>query len=61
VQSLGVALTSVAQPREQMGRLAARLIAERIEGRRAEVSRIVLPTRLVVRHSSEMKLVARSA
>jgi GntR family transcriptional regulator of arabinose operon len=61
VQSLGVTLTSVAQPREEMGRMAARLIADRIEGRRAEVARIVLPTRLVVRHSSEAKVIARSA
>ena len=58
VQSLGVALTSVAQPREEMGRMAARLTADRIEGRRAEVTRIVLPTRLVPRRSSEVTLVA---
>ena len=47
-----VPLTAVAQPREQIGRLAASLAVDRIEGRRREVARIVLPTGLVVRRSS---------
>ena len=51
-QKLRVPLTTVAQPREQIGRTAARLIADRIEGLRSETARIVLPTRLVVRCSS---------
>lgn len=49
---LTVPLTAVRQPREQLGRLAARLVIERIEGRRTETARIVLPTQLVVRRSS---------
>ncbi|MGH2380561.1 MAG: GntR family transcriptional regulator [Candidatus Limnocylindria bacterium] len=49
---LTVPLTAVRQPREQLGRMAARLVVERIEGRRTETARIVLPTRLVVRQSS---------
>jgi len=49
---LTVPLTAVRQPREQLGRLAARLVIERIEGRRTETARIVLPTQLVVRQSS---------
>lgn len=47
-----IALTTVAQPREEIGRLAARLVLDRIEGRRAEVARIVLPTSLVARRST---------
>ncbi len=57
-QKLRVPLTTVAQPREQMGRTAARLIADRIEGIRSETSRIVLPTQLVVRQSSGVSRVA---
>lgn len=49
---LPVPLTAVRQPREQLGRLAARLVVERIDGRRSETARIVLPTELVVRRSS---------
>lgn len=51
--TLPVPLSSVAQPREQMGRLAARLVLDRIEGRRADVARIVLPTTLIARRSTE--------
>lgn len=49
---LPVPLTAVRQPREQLGRTAARLVVDRIEGRRTETARIVLPTELVVRRSS---------
>jgi len=49
---LSVPLTAVAQPREQLGRQAVSLIVDRIEGRRTDVARIVLPTRLVLRRSS---------
>lgn len=50
--SLAVPLTAVRQPREQLGRMAARMVVDRIEGRRTETARIVLPTQLVVRRSS---------
>jgi GntR family transcriptional regulator of arabinose operon len=61
--NVAVPLTTVAQPREHMGRIAARLIVERIEGRRVETSRVVLPTRLVVRRSTvaQLPLAAASA
>lgn len=51
-QKLRVPLTTIAQPRDQIGRTAARMIAERIEGRRTETARIILPTHLVIRQSS---------
>ena len=51
-QKLRVPLTTIAQPRDQIGRTAARMIADRIEGRRIETARIVLPTQLVMRRSS---------
>ncbi len=50
--ALSVPLTTVAQPRERIGRVAARIMLDRIGGRRTELARIVLPTRLVVRASS---------
>lgn len=49
---LAVPLTVVRQPRERLGRLAAEILIERIEGRRSETARIVLPTELVIRRSS---------
>jgi DNA-binding LacI/PurR family transcriptional regulator len=45
-------LTVVAQPLEPMGRTAARLLVDRVEGRRTDTARIVLPTTLVIRRSS---------
>jgi GntR family transcriptional regulator, arabinose operon transcriptional repressor len=51
-QTLRVPLTTIAQPRDQIGRTAARMITDRIEGRRTETARIVLPTQLVIRRSS---------
>jgi GntR family transcriptional regulator, arabinose operon transcriptional repressor len=51
-QKLRVPLTTIAQPRDQIGRTAAAMIADRIEGRRTETARIVLPTQLVIRRSS---------
>lgn len=51
-RALAVPLTTVSQPRERTGRVAARLIVERIEGARHEVERVVLPTELVIRRSS---------
>ena len=51
-EKLRVPLTTIAQPREQIGRMAASLLADRIEGRRTIVARTVLPTSLVIRQSS---------
>jgi DNA-binding LacI/PurR family transcriptional regulator len=45
-------LSVVAQPLESMGRTAARLVVERVEGRRSETARIVLPTTLILRRST---------
>jgi len=61
--NVAVPLTTVAQPRERIGRVAAALVVERIEGRRTETSRTVLPTQLVVRRSTgtELTLTAQSA
>jgi GntR family transcriptional regulator, arabinose operon transcriptional repressor len=56
-QKLRVPLTTIAQPRDQIGRTAAGMIADRIEGRRTETARIVLPTQLVIRRSSGSPIV----
>lgn len=58
---LAVPLTAVAQPREQLGRTAAQLVMERIEGRRHETARIVLPTQLIVRESTAPGVTAAAA
>jgi GntR family transcriptional regulator, arabinose operon transcriptional repressor len=50
--ALSVPLTTVAQPRDRIGRVAARIALDRIAGERIELARIVLPTRLVIRASS---------
>lgn len=50
-------LTTVAQPREEMGRRAAELLVDRLEGRSGHGGRIVLPPRLVVRRSSGAAIV----
>jgi GntR family transcriptional regulator, arabinose operon transcriptional repressor len=50
--ALPIPLTTVVQPRERIGRVAAEIMLDRIAGRRTELARIVLPTRLVVRASS---------
>jgi DNA-binding LacI/PurR family transcriptional regulator len=50
--ALPTPLTTVVQPRERIGRVAAEIMLDRIAGRRTELARIVLPTRLVVRASS---------
>jgi LacI family transcriptional regulator len=44
-------LTTVRQPLEQMGRVAARMLLERIEDRSRPPQRITLPTQLVIRDS----------
>lgn len=51
-EAFSVPLTTVAQPRERIGRVAATLVVDRIEGRRQDSERIILPTRLVVRRST---------
>jgi DNA-binding LacI/PurR family transcriptional regulator len=50
--ALPTPLTTVVQPRERIGRMAVEIMLDRIAGRRTELARIVLPTRLVVRASS---------
>ena len=50
-------LTSVRQPIEEMGRTMARMLLERVAGRRGSAASaggpaVVLPNRLVVRESS---------
>jgi DNA-binding LacI/PurR family transcriptional regulator len=44
-------LTSISQPRAEIGARAAQLLIDRIEGKRGPPEHIVLPTRLVVRSS----------
>lgn len=48
---LSVALTSVAQPKEEQGAISATLLINQIENPRLPVQRVILPPRLVVRHS----------
>lgn len=45
----GVPLTTVDQPRDQIGATAARLVLQRLRGHREQPARIVLATRLIVR------------
>jgi GntR family transcriptional regulator of arabinose operon len=47
----GVPLTTVDQPRYQIGATAARIVLSRIAGPEARAERVVLGTRLIVRHS----------
>jgi GntR family transcriptional regulator, arabinose operon transcriptional repressor len=47
----GVPLTTVDQPRYQIGSTAARIVLNRIAGRAARAERVVLGTRLIVRRS----------
>jgi DNA-binding LacI/PurR family transcriptional regulator len=48
----GVPLTTVEQPRQEIGVTAATLLLERIAGRRPRLGRVVISTRLIVRRSS---------
>jgi DNA-binding LacI/PurR family transcriptional regulator len=47
----GVPLTTVEQPRQEIGATAARVLLERIQGRPAGTVRVVLRTRLILRRS----------
>lgn len=49
----GVPLTTVDQPRRAIGATAARLLVDRLAGRRKEPARVVVSTRLLVRESSQ--------
>ncbi len=46
------ALTTVAQPKEEMGRQAVRTLVTRMRNKEEPIKRIVLPTELIVRGSS---------
>jgi len=48
----GVPLSSIEQPRHEIGATAASLLLDRLAGRRREVGRVVIGTRLIVRRSS---------
>ncbi|MCL4542982.1 MAG: substrate-binding domain-containing protein [Chloroflexi bacterium] len=59
---LEVPLTTVAQPRAQLGSTGARLLIDRIEGRRgAQPATVLLPTRLLLRRSSDWIVAAEQA
>jgi LacI family transcriptional regulator len=49
----GVALTTLDQPRYAIGATAARLVIDRLAGRRTAPSRVVISTELIVRESSQ--------
>ena len=49
--SLRPPLTAVAQPAEELGRIAAQLLLERLDDPKRTVRQVVLPTRLMVRAS----------
>src|SRR5579864_1403090 len=58
----GVSLTTLEQPRFEIGATAARVLLDRIAGRRAQPGeRIVIPTQLVVRRSSQPGRVREAA
>ncbi len=48
----GVPLTTIEQPRQEIGATAATLLLERIAGRRTRLGRVVVATRLIVRRST---------
>lgn len=52
----GVALTTVEQPRHEIGAVAASLLVERIQGKRDRTGRTIIPARLVVRRSSGVEV-----
>jgi len=58
---LSVPLTTVAQPKEEQGRLAADLLIDHIETADTPIQRIILQPRLVARRSSETARLAGAA
>ncbi len=54
--SLEVPLTTVHQPKYEIGKMAAQILMNRIEGKITEICQVVLPTYLVVRKSSSVKV-----
>ncbi len=46
-----VQLTTVRQPRYQMGVKAVDLMIKRIQGKRGEIKRVILPTKLIIRQT----------
>jgi DNA-binding LacI/PurR family transcriptional regulator len=57
----GVPLTTVDQPRFQIGATAARILLQRIDGREAPPERVVLGTRLIVRRSCGVDVPGQAA
>ena len=49
---LRVPLTTVRQPREQMGQCAAEMLIEQMDGKTPEVAQVKLPVELIVREST---------
>jgi len=45
------ALTVIAQPIEELGRVAARLLLDRLAGKHRPVKQVILPPKLIVRGS----------
>lgn len=50
------ALTTVAQPNEELGRLSAQMLLDAIDGRCPEIRTVVLEPRLVVRDSTSVRV-----
>jgi LacI family transcriptional regulator len=46
-------LTTVQQPLEEMGRVATQLLIQRLQDPQASLASVVLPTKLVIRQSSQ--------
>jgi LacI family transcriptional regulator len=52
-QNVRPALTTVRQPMEKMGRVAAQMLLDLLSDPRKDVSRVELPTELIVRDSCQ--------
>jgi DNA-binding LacI/PurR family transcriptional regulator len=58
----GVALTTLEQPRFDIGTTAAKLLLDRIDGHRTQPGeRIVIPTKLIVRRSSVKQTISQTS